>query len=127
MPAAHELCENPFAKFWTHQGILFFKYKQGVFINLEVAQLIVADRLYFQNERAYPILCDIRGVTGIDKAGRDYSANYGSTLTKAVALLCDELVLNTIGLFYLNVNKPSSPTQVFMDETAALHYLKGYI
>ena len=127
MIAAHDFYENRFAKFWIADGILFFEYKPSTLIDLKVAQLVVTDRIHFQRERAYPILCDLRGVVSIDKASRDYLAQLGSVLATAVGLVVHEKLLLTISTFYLQVNKPSVPTQIFSSEAAALQYLKGSI
>ena len=127
MIAAHDFYENEFAQFWIADGILFFKYKPKTIIDLRVAQLIVTDRIHFQSEIALPVLCDLRGVVGSDKAGRDYLAQSGSILTIAVGLIVDMKVLLTMTTFYLQVSKPSVPTQIFTTEAAALNYLKTFI
>ncbi|HKO76838.1 MAG TPA: hypothetical protein VJU52_06450 [Flavobacterium sp.] len=127
MIAAHDLYENDFARFWTTDGILFFEYKPNTIIDLKVAQCVVTDRIHFQNERSYPILCDIRGIVATEKAGRDYLAQSGSILTQAVGLIVHEKVLLTISTFYVEISKPSVPTQIFTKEEDALVYLKGFI
>lgn len=127
MFAAHDFYENDYAQFWIKEGILFFKYKSKTFIDIKVAQLVVTDRIQFQRERTFPVLCDIRGVIGTDKAGRDFLAQSGSILTYAVALVAYEKLLLTISTFYLQVSKPSVPTQIFTTEAAALNYLKDFI
>ncbi|MBY0487543.1 MAG: hypothetical protein K2P85_10205 [Flavobacteriaceae bacterium] len=126
MIAAHDFYENDFAQFWIADGILFFKYKSDITIDLKVAQRVVTDRIHFQNERSYPVLCDIRGVVSTDKAGRDYLAQSGSILTKAVGLVVHEKVLLTISTFYLQISKPAVPTQIFTAEAEALVYLKTF-
>lgn len=127
MFAAHDFYENDHAQFWIKEGILFFKYKAKTFIDLKVAQLVVTDRIHFQRERTFPVLCDIRGVVGTDKAGRDFLAQSGSLLTHAVGLVAHEKLLLTISTFYLQVSKPSVPTQIFTTEAAALNYLQAFI
>jgi hypothetical protein len=127
MIAAHDLYENEFAQFWITDGILFFKYKPNTTIDIKVAQCVVTDRIHFQNERSYPVLCDIRGIVATEKSGRDYLAQSGSILTKAVGLIVHEKVLMTISTFYLEISKPSVPTQIFTKEDYALAYLKEFI
>ncbi len=127
MIAAHDIYENDFAKFWISKGILFFEYKPNITINLRVAKSVVSDRIHFQNESTYPILCDIRGVVDSDKAGRDHLAQSGSILTQAVALLVHEKVSLIISTFYVEISKPSVPTQIFTKEEDALIYLKGFV
>lgn len=126
MMAANDLYENPYATFWIAEGILFFIYKPHVVINLQVAQQVVADRVRFQNEKAFPVLCDIRGIIGTEKAGRDYLAQYGSALTKAVAIWAHQKVLNTISNFYLSISKLSTPTKLFTNKMEALNYLNQF-
>lgn len=127
MIAAHESCRNQNARLWIKEGILIFVYKPNTSINLEVAMRVVADRVALQNERQLPVLCDMRGIISIDKAGRDYLAKSGSLLAKAVALLVSEKASMVLGAFYLEINKPSVPTQIFIDEQEALEYLKGFL
>lgn len=127
MIAAHDFYENDYAQFWIADGILFFTYKPNTILNINVAQHVVADRIHFQSERSFPVLCDIRGVVNTEKAGRDYLAQSGSILTQAVGLIVHEKVLLTISTFYLEISKPIVPTQIFTTETEALNYLKGFI
>ncbi|MFH7000561.1 DUF7793 family protein [Flavobacterium bizetiae] len=118
--------ENEYAHFWIRNNILFFEYKPNVVIDLTVAQRIVADRIQIQNEKAYPILCDIRGIVDSDKAARDYLAQSGSVLTKAVSLVGHQSISLIITSFYLKIGKPSVPTKLFTDESAALAFLEAY-
>jgi hypothetical protein len=127
MKAAHESYRNQNARFWIEEGILFFEYKPNTTIDLEVAMRVVADRVAFQNERQLPVFCDMRGIISTDKAGRDYLAKSGSLLAKAVALLVSEKVSMTLSAFYLEINKPSVPTQIFTDEQEAREYLRGFL
>lgn len=127
MIAAHESYRNQNARFWIEEGILFFEYKPNTTIDLEVARRVVADRVAFQNERQLPVFCDMRGIISTDKAGRDYLAKSGSLLATAVALLVSEKVSMTLSAFYLEINKPSVPTQIFTDEQEALEYLRGFL
>jgi len=126
MIAAHDFYENPFAKFWISDEVLFFQYKNDTTIDLKVAQRVVTDRIHFQRERSYPVLCDLRGVVTTDKAGRDYLAQFGSMLATAVGLVVHERLVFAISNFYLEVNKPSVPTQIFVSDSDALHYLQGF-
>jgi hypothetical protein len=127
MIAPHESYSNQNARFWIEEGILFFEYKPNTTIDLGVAMRVVADRVAFQNERQLPVFCDMRGMISIDKAARDYLAKSGSLLAKAVALIVSEKVSMTLSTFYLEINKPSVPTQIFTDEQEALEYLRDFL
>lgn len=126
MIAAPNFYENDYAMFWIAEGILYFTYKADTALDYKSAQAVVTDRIHFQNEKSYPILCDIRGIVTTNKAARDYLAKSGSILTQAVGLLVDEKVLHTIGTFYLQISKPTVPTKIFTTETAALEFLNTY-
>lgn len=126
MKAASDFFENPYAKFWIHDGLLHFEYKPQTSIDILSAIRVVDDRIALQNERSLPILCDLRGVLSVDKAARDYLARSGSLLAKAVAILACENVTLTVSTFYLEINKPSVPTKIFTSEAEALEYLRGF-
>lgn len=119
--------ENEFALFWISGNILFFEYKPGVVINLVAAQRIVTDRMQMQKEKAYPVLCDVRGIADSDKAARDYLAQHGSVLTKAVSILAHQTVSLTMISFYLKICKPQVPTKVFSDRAKALEFLHAFV
>jgi len=127
MIAAHAPYENEHAYFWVENGILFFEYKPNTILNLDVAKRVVADRIQFQNEKSYPVICDIKGIIDTDKPGRDYLAQSGSLLTKAVALIVHQKVSITISNFYLKISKPTVPTQLFTNKEDAIDFLKKYI
>ena len=127
MHAAHETYENVYAYYALKEDILFITYKPNLTLNFKVAQLVVADRIRFQNEKAYLVLCDIRGIVHSEKAGRDYLAHTGSLLIKAVSLLVNESVLLYMTTFYLQVSRPPVPTQIFTNEVGALAYLKSIL
>ncbi|WP_227009085.1 hypothetical protein [Christiangramia fulva] len=42
---------NKYAEFWSRDGILFFTYKPNIHIDLKAAEIIVRDRIRFQNEK----------------------------------------------------------------------------
>lgn len=119
--------DNEYALFKISNGILFCEYKSNVVITLAAAKRIVSDRIYMQNEIAYPVYCDIRGITDTDKAGRDYLAKYGSLATKAVAILAVDNVSSTIISFYLKISKPQVPTKIFTDKGAAMAFLADFV
>jgi hypothetical protein len=121
--------ENKFAIFWINDKILFFDYKPNVVIDLLSAQQIVADRIAIQEGKAYPILCDIRGIIDSDKAARNYLAQHGSILTKAVGIVAaDQKSLSFLMIsFYMKISRPQIPTKVFTNRSAALEFLKPFV
>ena len=118
--------KNKYAEFYLSDGILYFNYSKGVRLDLKAAETVVFDRLHFQEEKAYPILCDTRGIQDTEKAARDFLANEGSLLAKAVAFIVNPNVTGAIIEFYLKTSKPFVPTEVFTDKYEALKYLERY-
>lgn len=124
MIAAHDFYENEYATFWISDDLLYFTYKEGVHIDEASAKRIVADRIRFQDERTFSVLCDIRGVASMDKEARDYLAQTGSILTRAVALVGTNAVSISMSTFYIRINRPTVPTALFSTLADAVHYLK---
>ncbi len=119
--------ENDYTSYRFHDGVLHIVYHQGVIVNLNAAVQIVKDRLLLQEGRAFPILCDIRGIREINKAARAYLAVEGSILVKAVAVIVEPPVSKMLSEFYIRTSKPPIPTQSFEHIEDALVYLKEYM
>lgn len=126
MIAAHEFYDTEYAQFWIADAILFFKFKPNLTLDLQVAKQVVADRIAAQEERIFPILCDFRGVISFEKSARDYLAHSGSLLASAVAFLVNEKITYVMSNFYLKVNKPTIPTEIFTNELDALTFLREF-
>lgn len=119
--------ENNFASFWIQKGILYFKYKEDVDVDLDAAMQIVADRLELQKGKSYPILCDTRGVKSIDMNARRYLASEGTLFIKAIALLQDNPLSRIFSEIYVQGNKLPIPTKICDDTNAALQFLQDYL
>lgn len=117
---------NDYAEFWIEDGILFFVYRPKLLIDRKIAERIVRDRIRFQNERAYPICCDLRNLKNVEKDGRDFLAQQGSILAKAVALLVERNFSERISQIFLETSKPKVPTAVFTSKIKALEFLDRY-
>lgn len=117
---------NEYATFWIEDGILFFIYHPAVVLDLVVAEKVVTDRLKFQEEKTYPVLCDTRGLKDTEKAARDFLAKEGSVLTSAVAFLVNPPVSKAMTDFYIKTNKPVTPTQVFSEKYDAVKFLEPF-
>lgn len=122
-----ENMENLYARFWIEDRILHVQYKPEIFIDLEAARLIVADRVTFQKGKSYPILCYTEGITSSNKAARDYLAVKGSILSKAIAYIAAPTVSLAMLNFFIEKNVPSVPSEIFPNEIAAKEFLKPYI
>lgn len=124
MNAAHDFYENDTATFWIADQLLFFVYREGVHIDKATAKSIVADRILFQDERSFAVVCDIRGIAAMDKEARDYLAQTGSILTNAVGLVGTHPVSLSMSTFYIKISRPAVPTAIFATVDDAVQYLK---
>jgi hypothetical protein len=119
--------ENDYAKYFLKDQILHIIYKSGVCIDLKAAVQIVKDRLVFHEGLFHPVLCDVRGVTEVNKSARDYFALEGSTLINAVAFIIESPVSKILSQFYLKTSNPPIPTKYFEQISEALNYLNEYL
>jgi len=119
--------ENDFTQYMLVNNIVHIIYKKGAIIDLQASKQIVRDRLMFQEERAYPILCDIRQLRQVDKAARDYLALEGSLLIKALAFIIEPPVTDVMTRFYLMTNHPDIPTASFREISKAMAYLGKFL
>lgn len=118
--------ENEYATYHVQDDILYVVYKFSTTINLPIAIRIVEDRLAVQEGLAFRVLCDIRGVSQINKAARDYLAIEGSVLVLATAFIIGPTVTKALSEFYLQINKPPVPSKTFTDLEAAKTYLREF-
>ncbi|HLV38542.1 hypothetical protein [Xanthomarina sp.] len=117
--------ETAYAKFWVSDDILFFIYKPMIYLDYPTAKKVVDDRLKFQQEICYPILCNTQGIKNTVKSARDYLANEGSALTNAVAIVDNRHISTVMLRFYLMKNKPIVPSQIFNLQEDAITFLKS--
>ncbi|SRR5690554_829759 len=99
-------------------------YKQ-VFITLDVAKRLVAERIQFQDGKEYPVLCDIRNILSSQEQARIFLAGIGSTAVKALALLTNSFT-EPMARIYLDSYPQSIPTEIFTREEDALVFLEQF-
>lgn len=117
--------QNDYASYELEHDILRVTYKKKI-IELTSAQQIVADRLRFQNHEHMLVLCDVNNVLYMTYEARLYLAQYGSNLITACALMCTDYPRECMAHFYIGVNLPNIPTEVFRNELSAMHYLRTF-
>ena len=116
--------ETAYCKYWITDGILFCQYKAIDYIDIAIARSIVSSRIQFQENEAYLIFCDTRGLKDSTKIARDYLAREGSVLATAIAIYDDRNLSASMLHYYLLRNKPLVPTQIFTGREEALEFLK---
>ncbi|MDO9300624.1 MAG: hypothetical protein Q7T89_04535 [Anaerolineales bacterium] len=76
-----------------------------------------------------PVLVDISHIRkGLTREARAYYISEATAkVVSAVALLVGSPISKIIGNFFLGLNKPQMPLQLFTDESEAVKWLKGFI
>lgn len=118
--------ETTYSKIWMADGILIFVYKPLPILDYSTAKIVVNERLHYQQDTSFPVLCDLQGIKDADKSSRDYLANEGSSLLKAVALVDTRAIIEALLRVYIHRSKPLIPTQLFENQYEAMHFLKSY-
>ncbi|PKD18406.1 hypothetical protein APR41_04445 [Salegentibacter salinarum] len=118
--------QNNFAEVWIENDILYFVYAPLENLSLKIAKNLLKLRLSIQNNKGYPILCDLREVIQADKEAMDYLAKEGSVQATAVALLVQYPHTKSTAQFYLSTSIPKVDTEVFEDKLKALEFLSNY-
>jgi hypothetical protein len=95
-------------------------------LTLPTAKQLLKYRLSIQNNKNYPVLCDLRNIIQAEKNAMDYLAKEGSIQATAVALLVNYPHSKVTAEFYLSTSLPNVPTQIFEDKLKALQFLSAY-
>lgn len=114
------------ADVWIEKDILYFVYSRIEVLNLSTAKQLLKMRLSIQNNKKYPVLCDLRQVIHAEIDAMDYLAKEGSIQATAVALLVNYTHSRFTAEFYLTTSLPKAPTQIFEDRSKALDFLSNY-
>lgn len=111
---------------WMEDGILYGVYKVDK-VDLPEAKTATQERLTFTGDKTYPVITDYSKVRDTTKSARDYlSSDEPSKGIKAIALIIDSSVGRVIYNFFISLNKPAFPIQVFTDQEKAREWIKQY-
>ncbi|WBL26704.1 DUF7793 family protein [Zunongwangia sp. HGR-M22] len=118
--------ETKYTEMWINDGILYFKYKPIPEINLRKAKVIVAQRLLFQNEKLYPILCDMRKIGNITDEAMSFLASDGTVMIKALAIIAHSSYEHYMGKIFIDFHHPHIPTKLCFKQHEAIEFLKPF-
>ena len=129
IPVAQQIVTHN-ARMWLGgDGITRYEALPGAQVELADAVATHKAVLQLQGTSRHPLLVDIRAVKSISLDARRYFAGpeHAPITTSAVALLIESPVSELIGRFFLRLDKPHFPLQLFSSETEALSWLQGYL
>lgn len=128
----HGVSDKPHqAIIWMDQdGIVRGKNPVGAQTGLTEAKALLADIAAYGKGKKILLLIDLRELKGftLDREARLYMAgNEAKKVIHAFAFLIGSPVSKIIGNFFMGVNKPIFPVQLFTSEAKAVDWLKTFI
>jgi hypothetical protein len=119
--------ENDFCRIWVSNGIMFVEYKPKLVMTVEIAKLMVNERLKFSDGVSRPVFLDVRNLVSTDRATmKYYKTKEVIQFVSASALLTGSALTSLAGNIFLTLEKPLIPTKLFTDEKKALEWLEKY-
>ncbi len=92
-----------------------------------MAERAVAERLRMSENHSYPALADCRTVKYFHKDARQFlAAKENTALLNAGALLIDNALQKVLGNFFIFINKPGVPIQLFTNQDQAMAWLQPF-
>ena len=119
--------ENDFAHYELKEDLVYITYKKGTVIDLNAAKEIVLDRIRFQEEKHYPVLCDIRAVHSMDYLARDYLTREGLVYITTLAILIKAGAIDLMTQLHHTSHRPAIRTGVFRKISEAKEFLNRNI
>lgn len=117
--------KNEYCLIYLENDILFLRYTKRVNIDFVMAKEIVKQRLKIANGESWPMLVDIKNVTGSTVLAREHFAgNDGTKLITKGAFLVNNWWTCLLGNIS-NMFKPSKISiKLFVNESRALKWIK---
>ncbi len=104
--------------------VLFVKYKENCFIDLESAKIDLETRLKFQDGKPYYVLAEIVHLRNASKEAREFLSKVDGGLQgiKAGAFVSGSVFSYSILNLFLRINRPLVPSRFFSNTKAALEW-----
>jgi hypothetical protein len=107
--------------------ILRIEILEGAEIELSDAlQNYEATKILTKNDK-YLILVDGRTSLSVSREARGFAAQSKNDGCTACAFIITSTANKLIGNFYINVNKPNTPTRIFSSEEKAIEWLESFL
>lgn len=108
-------------------GIAIFKYREGLFMSLEIAKETVSIRKEALKGESFIGILYVDNLKGVSKRAREYLGSpesYEGTI--AAALICNSIISAMLANFFLRVNGSPVPSRVFSSEEKAVLWIKKW-
>lgn len=114
-------------KTWKEDNIIFCKYADKTYIDIDIAKQCVKARSELSNGTSYLTLIDLTGVKSINKKAREYLSTEGIQDIEAGAYLVGSPLSKMIGNVFLKINQPQVPFRLFNDNDSAKQWLQSFL
>jgi hypothetical protein len=121
--------ENRHVKFEFVGQILKGTFKEGL-VTIDVAKMIVSERLKYSNYEEVPLMINDIGLKGIEREARQFlSTEAGSKGILASAIVTRNVFGSHLANFFLKISviRPNMPVRLFTNESEAIAWLKNYV
>ena len=124
----HSYLENQYGEFWIEDGIIVEVFKPTIKnISLEIAVMMVSDRLKISNGVTMPLFVDLNNASSIDLNAREFfSAGDSLKYVSASAFLLHNYIHWLGGKLFLSINRPKTRIEFFRIRGKAMKWLKNY-
>jgi len=116
--------KNEYIRFWFEDGILCSEFINPVVLGLDEMKGMIELRHTISNNSAQYWLYDLRNVTSMPKAARDYAEIHGQEFLRASAVIVNSHITMFIFKIFVKIKTPVIPFQVFTDRKKAIEWLK---
>lgn len=106
-------------------GVGTLTWKPGAVITGDLARQTLVELVALTGGKKVAVLADIRKLKSMTREARKH---YGTStaMVSAIALLASSPATQVIANFFLGLNRPNVPTQMFTDEEKALAWLRRH-
>ena len=120
--------ENEFVRLQLINGIIHMSYASNTIITLDMAKVIVEERLRITGGIPRPILGDAREVVTVNRATMSFFAKDEKSLlfVSAIGILIRDKLQKFLGNVFLKIDRPVAPSKLFTQHEKALLWLQQF-
>lgn len=109
------------------KGVVHVQVKMNADIDIDDILQIRTSNEKLADGNKYVVLFEIAEFAFVSKEAREYGGeNELGKLRKAMAIVVKSMAHRLLANFFINVNKPPTPTKVFNDKEKALEWLNQF-
>lgn len=120
--------KNSFTSERLDYNIIHVHVKHNADIDVDEIKEVRETNETLADGKPYVVLFEIAEFAFISKEAREYGGeNELGELRKAMAIVVKSMAHRILANFFINVNKPPTPTKVFNDKAKALEWLNQFV